>query len=183
MMRPTTTRCWPTPTSHPRSRIHDRQDRRRAGQRSGHTPAEPKWRVGTDPVSPPVVQHDGVVIVSGDALPLLYRCTIAMTIRHHRDGVAPPPLLHALRAALYRATTSPPRHRVAETRPPDMLPAAGTGDLIGVAEADALVAFSSTGGAASQPGCRARRLRLGHAWVLRRAPVLALAARRKAAAK
>ena len=58
-----------------------------------------------------IVQHDGAVIVTGDALPTLYRAVLALAARHHRDGVAPPPLLQQLRAALFRAATSPPRRR------------------------------------------------------------------------
>ena len=67
----------------------------------------------TDP--PPITQHDGVVTVQGEALPMMYRAVIALAVHHHRDGVASPPLLHTLRAELYRALMSVPRHELADT--------------------------------------------------------------------
>ena len=76
---------------------------------------------GLIPVPPPVVQHDGVVVISGEALSVLYRAVLSLAIRHRRDGVASPPLLHQARAALYRAM-SPQRHKVrATTNPPATL--------------------------------------------------------------
>ena len=135
----------------------------------------------TDP--PPLTQVDGAVIISGDALPLLYRATLALAVHHHRDGLSSPPLLHTLRAELFRATMSGPRHRLAETMPAAPCSRCQCGDaLIGTAEAATLLSLSPR-----QVARLASRdvglggIRLRHAWVLRRAPVLALAARRKAA--
>jgi excisionase family DNA binding protein len=62
-----------------------------------------------------VEQRDGAVIVSGQAAALLYRATLALILREHRDGLASPPLLHQLRRELYRAAMSPQRQEVAST--------------------------------------------------------------------
>jgi hypothetical protein len=131
-----------------------------------------------------VVSRDGAVIVSGDAAALLYRATLALILREHRDGLAPSPLLHQLRRELYRATTmSPPRHQD-DSRPPtkSCCSCQDGDDLIGTAEAATLLSLSPRQVArlaAQNVGLGGIRLR--HAWVLRRAPVLALAQRRKAA--
>ena len=98
--------------------------------------------------------------------------------------MTPPPLLHQLRAELYRAVTSATGHELAGEIPAESCCNGQDGaDLIGVSEAAGILSISPR---------QARRLaaqvglggvRIGKAWALRRAPVLALAAQRKAAAK
>ena len=67
----------------------------------------------TDPAHPPpITPVGGGVLVQGEALPLLYRATLALAARHHRDGLSSPPMLHTLRAELFRATMSSPRHQL-----------------------------------------------------------------------
>jgi len=56
--------------------------------------------------------HDGVLI-RGAALPLMYRSTLALIARRHRDGLAASPLLLEACRILYRATLSQPRHNIA----------------------------------------------------------------------
>ena len=170
--RPVTSRHTSCPATWPATGLNDE-----------HRPP-PATRLSTDPS--PIVQRDGAVIIRGDALPLLYRAVHALTIRHRRDGVSSPPLLHTLRAELFRAVTSRPRHRLAETTPTKSCCTCQDGDdgddLIGTAEAATLLSVSPR-----QVARLASRdvglggIRLRHAWVLRRAPVLALVARRKAA--
>ena len=104
---------------------------------------------------PPIRQRDGTVLVQGDALPLLYRATLALAARHRRDGVASPPLLHQTRTALYRAVMSAAatRSRPADTAEPCCtLPGRRRPDRHRRSSHDP-VAFSSAGGAVSRPGC------------------------------
>ena len=60
---------------------------------------------------PAITQRDGGVLIRGDALPLMYRCTLALIARRHRDGLAVTPLLQKARTTFYRACMSPARHR------------------------------------------------------------------------
>jgi len=133
----------------------------------------------TDP--PPITQRDGVVTVQGDAVPMLYRCVLAGIARHHRDGLSSPPLLHQLRAALFRAVMSVPRHELADAGTAAPCCACQNGSLIGTAQAAEILSLSPrqvTRLAAQNVGLGRR---LGRAWVLRSGAVLALAERRKAA--
>ena len=129
-----------------------------------------------------VVAREGAVIVSGDAAALLYRATLALILREHRDGVAPSPLLHQLRRELYRATTmSPPRHRD-DSRPPTESCCNGQdpSDLLSVADAAGLLRLSKrqVQRLAASPG-GLDGVRVGRTWMLAKAPVLALAERRQ----
>ncbi len=135
---------------------------------------------------PPIQQHGAVVTIQGEALPLLYRAVLALAARHHRDGIIPPPLLHELRAALLRATTtSPPRHQLDETPPTGPCSARHDSDLIDSATAAQLLAVSRRTMqrlAATDDGNLLGAVRCGSIWLYRRGAVVALA-QRKAAAK
>ena len=135
--------------------------------------------------SPLITQRDGVVVISGDAVPLLYRATIALAARHHRDGLASPALLHTLRAALYGATTSPPRRKVSMAMDTSACCTCQDGDdWISAGEAALLLGLSRRQVqrmAAKHYWGGAGAIRVGRTWALQRAPVLALAERRKAA--
>ena len=167
----------------PRPRIQHRPDPTPFGRRPGHTCD------GLMSIDRPPIQQcdDGTVLVSGAAVPLLYRAVLALPVRHRRDGVSSPPALHELRATLYRATMSRPRHELsAATRRPfgPCGPGQHGADLIGVSEAAVILSISPRQVqrlAARNAGLDGHRL--GRAWALRRAPVLVLAAQRKAAAE
>ena len=139
----------------------------------------------TDP--PPITQHDGVVIVSGDALGLLYRATLALAARHRRDGLASPSLLHDVRTALYRATTtamSAPRRELSNALDTSACCTCQNGDdLISVAAAARLLAMSrrQVQRLAVHDADLLGARRVGSIWALRRSAVLAYVARRKAA--
>ena len=133
---------------------------------------------------PPITQTGDSVTIRGAALPLLYRATLALAVRHNRDGITPPPLLHQLRAVLFRATTmSPPRHLLDETPPPGPRSnSQGVSDWLSVGEASALLGISRRqvqrmATDRSRGGLEA--IRVGRTWALRKAPVLALAERRR----
>ena len=132
----------------------------------------------TDP--PLITQRDGVVTVQGDALPLLYRGVIALAGRHHRDGLASPPMLHTLRAELFRATMSQQRHQLAET-----LPAGSSRTCHDSAYVDSAAAAQFLGlSRRSAQRLAANGLdavRCGSIWLFDRGAVMALAERRKAA--
>ena len=134
----------------------------------------------------PITQLDGAVTVQGEALPLLYRATLALVARHHRDGVSSPTLLHSLRKELFRATTtmSPQRHKDAGN-------AAGGSCCDGQEARD----WCSTGEASFLLGVSRRTIqrlaanrsrdgveaiRVGRVYMLRLAPLLALAREREA---
>ena len=51
----------------------------------------------------PITQSDDGVLISGAALPLLYRSVLALIARRSRDGLAASPLLLEARRTLYRA--------------------------------------------------------------------------------
>lgn len=120
------------------------------------------------------------VTVSGDAVALLYRATLALAVRQHHDGVAPTPLLHELRAELYRAAMSPTRRTVdaaSDGRPSwDDQSAC---DWCDVAEASVLLGLSKRQiqRMARDPG-GLEAIQVGRVWMLRRAPLLVLAERR-----
>jgi hypothetical protein len=132
---------------------------------------------------PPVVAHDGVIVVSGAAVPLLYRAVLALAIRHRRDGVASPALLHELRTVLYRATTmSPPRHKVSHVyESSSCCGCQGECDWLSVGEVSSLLGVSRrqvqrmAAESSRRGGLDAI---VGRTWALRRAPALALAERR-----
>jgi excisionase family DNA binding protein len=140
----------------------------------------------TDP--PPITQDGDTVLIRGAALPMAYRATLALILREHRDGVTPSPLLHQLRRELYRATTmSPPRHKDAgHTTGGPCCNGQGASDWCSVGEASALLGISRRQVqrmATDRSGGGLEAIRVGRTWALRKAPVLALAERRKAAAK
>jgi hypothetical protein len=60
-------------------------------------------------IDAPITQTGTSVQIQGDALPLMYRATLALIARRQRDGVAAQPLLQEARAVFYRACTSPAR--------------------------------------------------------------------------
>lgn len=130
-----------------------------------------------------VQQRGGVVIVSGDALPLLYRAIIALAARHHRDGLAAPTLLHDACAALFRATVSPPRHEDDGQRAArSCCTCQDADDWISVAAAARLLALSRRQVqrlAVHDAGLLGAR-RIGSIWALQRSAVLALTPGRKA---
>ena len=133
-----------------------------------------------------ITQRDDSVIVSGEAAALLYRATLALILRQHGDGVTPPPLLHELRAALFRATTMSPtrRNNAADHLVPPQSTCQDSSDWCSVGEASALLGISRRqvqrmATDRSRGGLEA--IRVGRTWALRKAPVLALAERRKAA--
>ena len=132
---------------------------------------------------PPIVQRDdGTVLIQGEqTLGLLYRCVLAGITRRHRDGVSSHDLTE-LRTVLYRACMSARRHRDDSRRPTTSCCTCQDGaDLIGTTEAATLLSLTPR-----QVARLAARdvglggIRLGHAWVLKRAPVLALAREREA---
>ena len=140
----------------------------------------------TDP--PPIMQDGGAVLIRGAALPMAYRAVLALAARHNRDGINTPPLLHELRAALFRAITMwPTRHKDAgHTIGGPCCNGQGASDWCSVGEASALLGISRRqvqrmATDRSRGGLEA--IRVGRTWALRKAPVLALAEQRKAAAK
>ena len=60
---------------------------------------------------PPITQIGASVVISGPALPLLYRATLALIARRHRDGLAASSLLQQARTTLYRACMSAQRRK------------------------------------------------------------------------
>jgi excisionase family DNA binding protein len=120
------------------------------------------------------------VVVSGAAAALLYRATLALILREHRDGLTPSPLLHQLRRELYRAATSPERHEDAHacTSQPCSNHQSAC-DWCDVAEAAAILRLSrrQVQRMARAPG-GLDSIQVGRVWLLRRAPLLALAERR-----
>jgi len=134
---------------------------------------------------PPITQTGDSITIRGAALPLMYRATLALAVRHNRDGITPPPLLHQLRAVLFRATTmSPPRHLLDETPPPGPCSACHDSDLIDSATAAQLLAVSRRTMqrlAATDDGSLLGAVRRGSIWLYRRGAVVALAEQRKAA--
>jgi hypothetical protein len=132
---------------------------------------------------PCVIQHGASVTITGDALPLLYRAVIALVARHHRDGLSSPPLLHTLRAQLYRATMSRPRHKLVTAAPSSACCTCQDGELVGSAEASRLLAMSrrATQRLAAHDANLLGAVRCGSIWLYRRDAVLAPAERRKAA--
>ena len=133
----------------------------------------------TDDPPPIVARDDGTVVVSGAAVPLLYRAVHALAIRQHRDGLAPPPLLAEARTALFRAATSRRRHRLDETPPTTpccdghdsaYVDSAAAAELLGLSRRQALRLAAN--------GLDA--VRCGSIWLFPRGAVMTLAARRKA---
>ena len=102
---------------------------------------------------PPVAQRDFAVLIQGAALPLLYRAVLTLAARHHRDGLASPPLLHEIRTALYRVMSAPGREiaSAAPTKPCCDMPERERPDQYH-RSGHALVDLSSAGDAASRPG-------------------------------
>lgn len=141
-----------------------------------------RWRVS---IPGPVQQDGDSVTIRGAAVALMYRAVLALAARHHRDGVSSPPLLHELRAALYRAVMSATGHELVNALTSSACCDCQDGaDLIGVAEAATILSVSPRQArrlAAQNVGLGGQRI--GKAWALRRAPVLVLAAQRKAAAE
>src|SRR5262245_41647639 len=126
----------------------------------------------------------GAVVVQGDALPLLYRALLALAVRHRRDGITSPPLLHELRTALYRATMSPPRREACNAlRSSACCGCQGANDWCTTGEAADLLRVSrrQVQRMAAEPRGGLEAIRIGGTWALRRSTVLALAQRRKAA--
>jgi hypothetical protein len=140
--------------------------------------------MNADMTDQPPVQQDGATItITGDALPLAYRAVLALAARHRRDGITSPPLLHELRTVLFRATMSPPRHKLATAAPSSACCTCQDGELVGSAEASRLLAMSrrATQRLAAHDANLLGAVRCGSIWLYRRDAVLALAARRKAA--
>ncbi len=131
---------------------------------------------------PPVAQRDFAVLIQGAALPLLYRAVLTLAARHHRDGLASPPLLHEIRTALYRVMSAPGREIASAAPTKPCCTCQSASDLISTTEAATLLSISprQVTRLAAQDDAVLGGFRLGNAWVLRRTPVLALAARRKA---
>jgi hypothetical protein len=133
---------------------------------------------------PPPVIHDGdCVTIQGEALVLCYRACLALVMRQHRDGVASPPLLHDLRAVLYRAVMSAPGHEIDTGAAALSCCGCRDGaDPISVADAAALLRLSlrQVRRLAAENAVLGGR-RIGHAWTLERGAVLALARQREAA--
>jgi len=130
-------------------------------------------------------RDDGTVLVSGAAVALLYRAVLALAIRHPLDGVSSPALLHTLRAMLYRAATSRPRHELATAVGASACCTCQHGELIGSAAAAGLLAMSRRQTqrlAATDDGSLLGAVRCGSVWLYQRNAVLTLAAQRKAAA-
>jgi hypothetical protein len=67
--------------------------------------------VQTPGLSPDITAHGGVVMISGEALALMYRATVALIQRHNRDGLAASPLLQQARTTFYRACMSAQRRK------------------------------------------------------------------------
>ena len=57
------------------------------------------------------IRCGGAVLIQGDALPLLYRATLALIARRSRDGLAAQPLLRLSRTTFYRACMSAQRRK------------------------------------------------------------------------
>ena len=125
-------------------------------------------------------RDDGAVLVTGEAVALLYRAVLALAIRHRRDGLASPALLHELRAELYRATMSPQRHK--DARPPTPAPHCDCHDsaYVDSAAAAELLGLSrrSAQRLATDGLCA---IRCGWIWLYRRDAVMTLAAQRRTA--
>ena len=123
------------------------------------------------------------MIIRGEALPLLYRATLALAARHRRDGVSSPPLLHDARTALFRATTSPPRHELATAVDTSACCKCQNGDdWINVAAAARLLSVSrrTVQRLAEHDADLLGARRIGSVWALKRSAVLALADERRA---
>ena len=135
---------------------------------------------------PPITQVGGGVLIQGEqTLAALYRSVLALIQRRHRDGLSSHDLTE-LRTTLFRAhqaAMSADGHKAAP--PPEPRPSCNCHDseqLIDIAAAARLLGVGKR---------QTRRLaaaddsllgvRCGSIWVLDRAAVMALAARRKAA--
>jgi excisionase family DNA binding protein len=136
----------------------------------------------TDP--PPITRHGDTVTMRGEAARLLYRATLALLARHRLDGIVSPPLLHEARTVLFRATTmSPPRHKDAgHTIGSTQSNGQEACDWLSVGEAAALLQRSRR--TVQRMAAEPRRggletIRVGRTLALRKAPVLALADRRR----
>jgi hypothetical protein len=134
--------------------------------------------VSADP--PPIQSRgDGAVLITGEAVGMLYRATLALAARHHRDGLASPPMLHTLRAELFRATMSPQRHK--DARPPTPAPHCTCHDSAYVDSAAAAELLQLSRRSAQRLAAKGLdAVRCGSIWLSRRAAVMALAERRKA---
>ena len=124
---------------------------------------------------------DSVVITGRPLLGEVYRAVL-LGIAHRRANGVPSRDLQAAAQALYRAHMSPPRHELA-TAAGDQPRWNGQdrSDLVSVAEAAVILQLSKrqVQRLAKSPGGLGA-VRVGHAWMLAKAPVLALAAERRA---
>ncbi len=108
---------------------------------------------------PPPVIHDGdCVTIQGEALVLCYRACLALVMRQHRDGVASPPLLHDLRAVLYRAVMSAPGHEI-DTGAATLSCCGCRDGADPISVADAAKILEVIDAAGSEAGCRERGTR------------------------
>jgi hypothetical protein len=130
--------------------------------------------------SPPITQVGRTVVITRQALPLMHRACLALVLRWHRNGLAPPPLLPQAIRTLGRAMSSAAGHEDADRAGVGASCGCQDHDWIGIAETSDLLKLSSR---------QTRRLaanglhgvRCGSIWMLRRSSVLALTEERKAA--
>ena len=135
--------------------------------------------MSTDP--PPIqLRGDGAVLITCEAVGMLYRATLALAGRHHRDGLAPPPMLHTLRAELFRATMSQQRHQLAETLPAGSSRTCHDSAYVDSAAAAELLGLSRRS-AQRLAANGLDAVRCGSIWLFDRGAVMALAEKRKAA--
>ena len=132
--------------------------------------------------APPPIQlrADGTVLITGEAVRMLYKAALALNRHHHRDGLASPPLLHTLRAELFRATMSPQRHQLAETLPAGSSCTCHDSAYVDSAAAAQLLGLSRRS-AQRLAANGLDAVRCGSIWLYRRDAVMALAQQRKAA--
>jgi excisionase family DNA binding protein len=100
-----------------------------------------------------------------------------LAARHRRDGLASPALLHQIRAAMFRAGTSRPRHKDAGDPTGGPSSNGHHRDWISAGEAVSLLGLSRrhVQRLAADPRGGLGGVRVGRTWALKRSLVLALA--------
>ena len=133
---------------------------------------------------PPIIEHDGGVLIRGQALQLTYKAFFLCDCVDIAMASPPSPLLVEALRVVYRACKelqrSDLRHRSDRSPPPDPSCEGQNGDLIGAGEAAFLLGVSRRQvlRIAVNPRGGLDGVRIGRTWAFDRAAVLALKATR-----